>query len=419
MSGNRVKTMKDSSVEDLVERARLEIIFKHPFYGSLAMCLATVVVADGSDLAKRIWGDNPPTAATDGKSMFFHEAFVRTMTFNELVGVMLHEVMHYALAHCLRLGGRDPKLWNVVGDLIINESIVADSFELPKDALRTSNPEIMKNFSFPPNVNSGNCAQVCGSEELYEYLLKGVQKKGGKGPDGPKWGYVIEPTDGQGNPLSQEEKDMLEREGQANVIAAASRSAGKVPGLFQGVIEKAREAQVDWRAVMFEFITQGQPTRVTWDRPNRKLRAHGYYLPSRKKRQIGPIVAFVDTSASVPDSEQEQFLGEFQKLGGVVDIEEIIIVPVDYVVHENGITRYKSGEPIKSIPTNGRGGTTFVTAFEWLAKQDIHPARVMYFTDMEGQFPDVPYPVPTLWIATTKAVAPWGKTVNIDTGRGY
>ena len=69
--------------------------------------------------------------------------------------VFLHELLHAALLHPLRRGLRDPKLFNIAADIVVNGMVVADdSLELPNDSLRS---EKLEHLSV---------------EEIYEILQK-------------------------------------------------------------------------------------------------------------------------------------------------------------------------------------------------------------------------------------------------------
>jgi predicted metal-dependent peptidase len=78
-----------------------------------------------------------PTAATDGKDIFFNPDFFSSLTSVEQEGVLLHELLHAALLHVTRRGQREAILWNIAADIIVNGLIAEQNvFKLPSDALR-------------------------------------------------------------------------------------------------------------------------------------------------------------------------------------------------------------------------------------------------------------------------------------------
>ena len=75
------------------------------------------------------------TMATDGVSLYFNPQFVETLSAAEIAGTLAHEVMHPALQHHIRRGGRNPRRWNMACDYAINPMLVDAGLTLPKDVL--------------------------------------------------------------------------------------------------------------------------------------------------------------------------------------------------------------------------------------------------------------------------------------------
>ncbi len=73
--------------------------------------------------------------ATDGVSIYYNPGYVETLNASELAGVLAHEVMHPALQHHTRRGGRNPKRWNMACDYAINPLLIDAGITLPKDVL--------------------------------------------------------------------------------------------------------------------------------------------------------------------------------------------------------------------------------------------------------------------------------------------
>jgi predicted metal-dependent peptidase len=410
-------------------KARLGLMFDgHVFFAALSFHLIPVLVEDEA-LAKRIWRGQPPTMATDGKHMFYHRGFLAKLDpvhgFKQLMGVIAHEALHYGLCHMFRMGERDPILHNIACDIPINHHIKAAGLALPPDHIHIDDPKVRAMFRpLPAGVTWDQVAGEWDSERIFNHFDK--DKTGGSKQRMPQWGIILKPQSedgtGEGEGQDMSESDMRELEARARdamTQAAASASmAGKMPGTLQGVMDEMLKPQVDWRSVMQRFIAQSVPFDYTWRKPGRRHMHRGMYMPSAKKRNFGTLVVINDTSGSVSDNEQKHFVGEVNAISTMFDFDEIITIPCDYAVHEAGIRRHKRGEQITSLRVDGRGGTSFRPPFEWLAKhQDIKPIRIIYLTDLEGDFPPE-YEVPTLWVATTKHKAPWGETVHIDVGRG-
>ena len=95
-------------------RARSSLLIMQPFFGTLCLRL-------GAEFTEDI-----ETAATNGEKLLINPKFFLKQTAEQRVGLLAHEVMHCVYMHVLRLNERDPFLWNVAGDYVIN--LVAVSY---------------------------------------------------------------------------------------------------------------------------------------------------------------------------------------------------------------------------------------------------------------------------------------------------
>jgi predicted metal-dependent peptidase len=87
-----------------IQKARTALLLDHPFFGTLLFRL-------GAQARSSI-----ATMATDGVSLYFNPQFVETLSAAEIAGTLAHEVMHPALQHHTRRGGRNPRRWNMACD---------------------------------------------------------------------------------------------------------------------------------------------------------------------------------------------------------------------------------------------------------------------------------------------------------------
>ena len=59
--------------------------------------------------------------------LWFNAAFVEQQDTNRLCGLVAHELLHAALLHGLRRRERDPVLWNIAADIVVNGMIRKDT----------------------------------------------------------------------------------------------------------------------------------------------------------------------------------------------------------------------------------------------------------------------------------------------------
>ncbi len=118
----------------------------------------------------------------------------------------------------------------------------------------------------------------------------------------------------------------------------------------------------------------------------------------------------VDTSGSIGRLELEQFAGEISAICEEAQPEAIHVVYCDAAVQS--AQEFGPSDPIRLEPRGG-GGTDFRPVFEWVAENDITPARLIYLTDLCcDSYSEVPqYPV--LWVTDSRRAAPFGETIRI------
>jgi len=118
----------DEEAFELLTIARVSLLIKEPFFGVLAMNLDLVEV--DSKTAEKM-----TTAAVDGRRIWYNPAFIKTLTPDELKFLVAHEVLHCVYSHLGRRFDRDPKIYNMAADFVINAILKEAGFSLPKICL--------------------------------------------------------------------------------------------------------------------------------------------------------------------------------------------------------------------------------------------------------------------------------------------
>ena len=86
----------EAEVEKRMSGSLLRLRTRAPFFATLALFARIRVRYD------------LPTAATDGRDVFWNPYFLQTLSPGEADAVLLHEVLHAALLHVVRRGTREP-----------------------------------------------------------------------------------------------------------------------------------------------------------------------------------------------------------------------------------------------------------------------------------------------------------------------
>lgn len=156
-------------MEELTDRmmsARCRLITKYAFYGCIAAMFRWIPVYDKSKV--KTMG----VAIVDAEVYcFYNVPWCNTLTTQQLMGVIKHEVEHIVKLHPLRLGSRHPRNWNIATDSIINGKIGSPRIE-EINTIHEKFQEYGKSIIFMPNEVDDNIT----SEEMYEWYITNQQK---------------------------------------------------------------------------------------------------------------------------------------------------------------------------------------------------------------------------------------------------
>lgn len=370
-----------------VMAARIDLLKNHPFFGSLAFGMDFVL---RDDL-------NPPTAATDGENIYFHPSFIETMSPDCLVFVLAHEIMHPALMHTIRRGPRDPKLWNIAADIVVNEVLVS------------SNVGVMPQFCIRNRdvYNKGD-GKV---ERIYTILEQEMEKQGREaeepGQGGPNSSMDV-CMDAPSGSASEQETKWMAKVAQASEVA---KLAGKMPAGLEEFVKNILSPKVPWHKVLRNFLVTAKADDRTWAKPNRRYLASGLFLPGITGVKMGEIVIAVDCSGSVGGKEGDAFFSEIIAIQQEVRPEKTHILYFDTEVHKHDTFEHDEDIDFSLV---GRGGTAFSPVFNFIDAEGIEPTAVVFLTDLYCDDFGPPPQYPVLWVSTASTEAPFGQVVKME-----
>ena len=377
-----------NALEELT-KARSLLVLDHCFWGMLAMRLKMV--------------EEPlcDTLATDGETMYFNPKFIAELSTAEQIGVEAHEVMHCAMGDIWRLDSREPFIWNMACDYVNNKMLLEAGFTLPEGAL----------------VN--DAYDKMSKEEVYNILIKTAQKqpKLGKGygdgkgkgqgqkyQDPGKCGSMFKPAD----PTKAKDSEVEWKTATANAV---NMSQGKLPSNMRKTLkDDVLDPPLPWHVLLRDFVQRTARNDYNWNRPNRRYLPQGIILPGLLSDELPMTVVAVDTSGST-NRFQERFANEVSGVLGSFNTT-ITVIHCDARVQE--VKEYQTADlPIKLSPRGG-GGTDFRPVFEYVEKEGITPACLIYLTDLYGTFPKDEPDYPIMWVSIVpNKKAPWGETVEM------
>ena len=95
--------------------SRMRILCNHGFFGLILMHMIYSI------------DEEVETACTDGVRITFGVDFLDHLTDSELDFVMMHEIMHVVLQHCLRGDDKEAEEFNIACDIVVNSNILLEN----------------------------------------------------------------------------------------------------------------------------------------------------------------------------------------------------------------------------------------------------------------------------------------------------
>lgn len=383
-------------VELRLVKARMKLLFKHPFFGQLALRMPFVDVTDQG------WC---PTAATDFKNIYYNVNFINKLDQDELVFLVAHEVGHCVFEHLISRKERNPTLWNMAGDYVINLMLVNNKI----GRLPTSVPGLY-DTKYEKYI----------TEQVYEDLVKN------KAVPKDTLDFHIDMIAGRDGDSSDDKskvptldaanaKALSDEIRQAVLQAAASSS--KLPVEISRLISDLTESKMDWKEHIRATIESNFKNDFTWMRPNRKGWHMNAVLPGMTTGDEISVAIGIDTSGSISQKTLRDFVSEVNGIMQQFDAYTIKIWQFDTNVYGYETFTHDDGKNILDYKIKGGGGTDFDANWKFMKRNEIVPDQFIMFTDMypSGSWGDEMY-CDTLFVAhgTKTIVAPFGTTIYYE-----
>ena len=376
------EALEDMRVEVLerIVTARVGLLLRHPFFGNMATRLR-IMAAD----------DWLPTAAVDGKNLYFNTQFFNAMGNKEIEFVVAHEILHMVFDHLGRRtwngADRNPMLYNIAADYIVNNLLVRDRIgETPKIV------DCFQDFKY----------EGWSSEEVYDDLFEEAKKNGEEAlqqlgelldehldMDGDDGEGESEGKDSNGNAVSKrkpkfsdEELKQIKDEIKESMISAAqSAGAGNTPAGIQRLIKELTEPKMNWRELLRQQIQSTIRNDYTFSRPSRKGWHTGAILPGQDFDETIDVCIALDMSGSIGNSQAEDFLGEVKGIMDEYKDYNIKIWCFDTEVYGEDDFTADDGRELTEYEIKGGGGTDFMANWRYMHENNIQPKKFLMFTD--------------------------------------
>jgi len=370
----------DISVEELAEMrevvadkitvARVGLLLRHPFFGNMA-----------TRLKVKNCDDWCPTAATDGRHLYYNTQFFNMLTDRQIEFVIAHEILHCVFDHLTRREDRDPMLYNIACDYLVNNLLVRDKIGEKVDQV-----QIFQDFKYDGWT----------SEAVYDELFKEAEKNGkqfikdlgelldehidweGEGDNESKGNK----KNGKPPKYSKEEIKKIKDEIKEGMLQSAQAAgAGNVPGEISRMIKELTEPKMNWRDILRQQIQSTIKNDYTFSKPSRKGWHTGAILPGMNFMDTIDLCISIDMSGSIGNRQAQDFLSEIKGIMDEYKEYNIVLWCFDTKVYNEETFTADKGNDLLNYEIMGGGGTDFACNWTYMKEQNIVPKKFIMFTD--------------------------------------
>ncbi|MBA3026422.1 MAG: hypothetical protein FP820_08435 [Sulfurimonas sp.] len=378
-----------------ISQAKAKLLVDYPYFGTLASKLELVL------------NDNIEAFKGDGKKLEYSGNFLDNATISELEFILANGAMHVSLAHESRKNGRSGWLWQMATDMAINDMLVENGLDLPYGA------QYRKRFQgmYAEEIYAELKSDMIREEDNLEYEADDagdVQNKDNKQKN-------KENAENQ-TQLSQEEQEALFQEEllQEQLLAEEAISLlerefkkGEAPAQIERFFKIDFIGKIDWRDELKSAIDRHFKDDYTLLPPSKKLISQGIYLPSNVSQTFRIVVA-IDSSGSIDEILLSSFLSEVNFLMSMVARYQIELLVCDEKIKLH--KTFYSGEALE-CEVKGGSGTDFRPVFAFIDKEFDDVKLLLYFTDLQGNFPPQAPQYEVKWVSPKEVEVPFGELI--------
>lgn len=360
-------------IYDKVVKARVQMLFKYPFFAQLAIRLELVECMEK-------W---LPTAATDGRKLFYNPHFFNAMSQDNITFIVAHEVLHCVYDHMTPMKqGFDARLYNCAADYNINMELVKHKVGvMPECGLLDWDYDGMNSY------------------EIYDRLIE--KRDAGELPDGlqpmdihimiDEEGNVEVETggsgDGEGNGdgkpvLSEAEKQQIANEIKEAMLAAAqSEGAGNLPGGVKRLLDSLTEPKLNWKELVNASVESCVRNDYTFMRQSRRAWHTDAIMPGTLRDFEIDVAISLDMSGSITIEQGRDFVSEVHGMLEQFPNYKLRIWSFDTEVYNYDEFTSDDGRDITEYEPMGGGGTDFMVNWNFMKQEGIEPQQFIMFTD--------------------------------------
>lgn len=418
--GRQVGTEADASasqadisalLHDKISQAKARLLVEYPYFGMLASRLE--LRAD----------DDIGSFLSDGTELAFNDEYLQGLSLDELGFVLSNGAMHASLAHDERQKGRMSWLWQLATDHAINAMLVENGLAVPK------------------MINYEKRFEGLYAEEIYAILQDEIKNEAYDDDETNESGYnesnqrkqerthsdeqhqdddrpkmEVDKVNGgaregalEQNEYRPQHDETLEEQYRQLLEESLQKYLDELPAGLDRFVEIRRSGVIDWRDELRHALDRHYRSDYRVLPPSKRLLYMGTYLPALDSQRLRLVIA-IDSSGSVDEALLGTFVAEVESLMLTFQEHEIELVVCDSKIHSR--QTFQSGDQLE-YRLKGGGATDFRPVFELIDTDLPFTRLLLYFTDMQGRFPQEEPTYEVLWITASETTPPFGRVVSI------
>ena len=376
--------------ETKISQAKAKLLVDYPYFGTLSSKLELIL------------NDDIQSFKGDGKKLEYSSDFLENASISELEFVLANGAMHQSLAHENRQNRRSGWLWQMATDMAINDMLVENGLERPSEAQYRVRFQGM----YAEEIYAELKADILRDDDNLEYEADDTGDVQG-GDD--KLDSRVGMPSGSLVPYAEEilQEQLLAEE--AISLLESEFKRGEAPSHIDRFFKLDFFGKVDWRDELKSALDRYFRDDYLLIPPNKKFISQGIYLPSTTSQTFRLVIA-VDSSGSVDEELLSQFLSEVNFLMSLVSHYQIELIVCDEKIHSH--KTFYSGETLE-VDVKGGSGTNFRPVFEFIESAFDDVKLLLYFTDLEGRFPQREPNYSVKWVTPKEEDIPFGELIII------
>lgn len=400
------------SVEEKFARSIISLRKIRPFYSAVY------------ETIKKVETDEIETMGVTPTTLVYNKNFVECRKYEEFLFIVLHEIAHIALMHNPRGDKKDPPLWNIACDLIVNK-LLADEFglrpgmtkdkiDMPTDCLYTETLDIntetteevysvldeqaKKNGYYDAVADNTNIGETMKFRFTYRGTLPGEAfdkdivvtfTSGGSSGSGNGTGTGDLINDGSDvNQQLNDNKQVIQEAKTRHEMSSSGDGdgAGNQTGGLLEQVTKLLKSKIDWRKLLKKYCIQYVSKDTSYKIPDKRMYYQDAIYPgqySESEDVLKDVKVCIDTSGSISPDDLAYIMGQVDSLMKTYKTKAEVLCWDTEVESTFELDSLGKMSDRRSYQLKGRGGTDPRCIFKYFdsPKCKVKPFVTLIFTD--------------------------------------